>query len=172
VSIRSAVRADARAIHGLIAAHVPDGTLLARSRDEIRRNIRDFVVAEHDDEIVGCGALHLYGPHLAEIRSIAVRGDHRRRGVGRALVEALLCHAHGRDVSAVCLFTRDPEFFALFGFAVIPRHLVPEKFYKDCQLCPRLHACDEIAMAIGELAAPAELVALRGGRAKAMAASR
>lgn len=151
MSTRSAVRGDAEAIHGLIDAHVTDGNLLARSVPEIRRNIRDFVVFEEKGEIVGCGALHLYGPHLAEIRSITVRSDRRRRGAGRAIVEELLHRVRRRDITAVCLFTRDPNFFAAFGFAVVPRRAVPEKFYKDCQLCPRRHACDEIAMAIGEL---------------------
>lgn len=151
MSIRNALRADAEAIHGLIAAHVADGTLLPRSVAEIRRDIRDFVVAEKDGHIVGCGALHVYGPRLTEIRSITVRADHLRRGLGRALVKALLRRANRRDI---VLFTRAPAFFAAFGFQVIDRKRVPEKFYKDCRLCPRRHACDETAMAIGELAVP------------------
>jgi amino-acid N-acetyltransferase len=172
VSIRSAVCADADTIHGLIAAQVQDGTLLARSVAEIRRNIRDFVVAEHEGGVVGCGALHLYGPHLAEIRSITVQRDHRRHGFGRALVEALLRRARRRDITGVCLFTREPEFFAPFGFAVVERDRVPEKFYKDCQLCPRRHACDEIAMAIGELSVPEAVIALRANARRAVAGAR
>jgi amino-acid N-acetyltransferase len=155
VSIRSALRADAQAIHGLIKAHVADGALLPRSVLEIERDIRDFVVAEEAGQVIGCGALHLYGPHLAEIRSITVRADYRRRGSGRAIVKALLRRANRRDITGVCLFTREPEFFASFGFVVVDRARVPEKFYKDCRLCPRRHACDEIAMAIGELSVPA-----------------
>lgn len=154
MSIRNALRADAEAIHGLIAAHVSDGSLLPRSVMEIRRSISDFVVAEHKGEIIGCGALHLYGAHLAEIRSVTVRAGYRRRGTGRAVVKALLRRAQRRDVLGVCLFTRTPGFFAAFGFAVVERERVPEKFYKDCRLCPRRHACDEIAMAMGELPVP------------------
>ena len=90
-------------------------------------------------------------PRLTEIRSITVRRDHVRRGLGRSIVRALLRRARGRDV---CLFTRAPAFFAAFGFQVIDRTRVPEKFYKDCRLCPRRHACDETAMAIGDLALP------------------
>jgi len=172
VSIRSAIRADAEAIHRLIAVHVPDGTLLSRSVAEIRRNISDFVVAEDTGEIIGCGALHLYGPHLAEIRSITVRADYRRRGTGRGIVEALLRRTRRRDITGVCLFTRQPEFFAPFGFAVVDRTRVPEKFYKDCQLCPRRHACDEIAMAIGELSVPEAVVARGGDGREAVAGAR
>ena len=151
MSVRKATRADAIAIHALVAAHVADGTLLPRSVEEIRREIGDFVVAVRGRYVVGCGALHLYGPHLGEIRSITVRDDHRGRGFGRAIVDALLARARREEITGVCLFTREPEFFAGFGFAAVERERVPEKFYKDCRLCPRRHACDEVAMAIGEL---------------------
>ena len=125
--VRGAVRADADAIHDLIAAHVADGALLARTPAEIRRHIRDFVVAEKDGVVIGCGALHRYGPHLAEIRSITVRSDRRGHGVGRALVDALLERARRQDITGVCLFTREPEFFASFGFAVVDRARVPDR---------------------------------------------
>ena len=43
-----------------------DGTLLKRPFAEICENIRDFTVAESDGGVfLGCGALHLYGPHLS-----------------------------------------------------------------------------------------------------------
>jgi len=51
----------------------------------------------------------------------------------------------------VCLFTRIPEFFAHFGFKQAKREELPDKIYKDCVNCPKLHACDEIAMIRGEL---------------------
>ena len=143
----------------MIAVHVADGTLLPRSVAEIRRDIRDFVVAEKAGEVVGCGALHVYGAHLTEIRSVTVHSDHTGRGLGRVIIRALLKRARGRDV---CLFTRAPGFFRTFGFEVIDRKRVPEKFYKDCRLCPRRHACDEVAMGIGAIAQPTnarELVA-------------
>ena len=63
---------DARDIFDLVNSLSGDGTLLRRSYAEICENIRDFTVAETTDaepEFLGCGALHLYGPHLAEIRS-------------------------------------------------------------------------------------------------------
>ena len=53
--------------------HADSGALLPRSLPEICENIRDFVVVQETNGlIIGCGALHLYGTHLAEIRSIAV----------------------------------------------------------------------------------------------------
>ena len=69
---RKAILPDAEQIHELISAYSGDGTLLPRTLAEICENMRDFVVLEGDGRIIGCGALHLYGTHLAEIRSITV----------------------------------------------------------------------------------------------------
>ena len=148
---RSAVLPDADAIHELIATYSGDGTLLPRTLSEICENIRDFVVVEDQGRIIACGALHLYGPHLAEVRSIAVHPASKGRGAGRRVVKALLEEADRHDVSGVCLFTRIPEFFAPLGFTIANRQDLPDKIYKDCIACPRLHCCDEIAMVRGEL---------------------
>jgi len=147
---RDAVLADAQAIHNLIAAYSGDGTLLPRRLAEICENIRDFVVAEEAGQIIGCGALHLYGPHLAEVRSVAVYPNHRGGGAGRQLVESLLREAERHQVSCVCLFTRIPDFFSRLGFSAAPREHLPDKVYKDCCNCPRLHRCDEVPMVRGQ----------------------
>jgi amino-acid N-acetyltransferase len=69
---RKAILPDAKHIYDLIASYSGDGTLLPRTLAEICENVRDFVVLENEGRIIGCGALHLYGTHLAEIRSITV----------------------------------------------------------------------------------------------------
>lgn len=149
---RKARMPDADAIYGLIRSLSYDGTLLPRSFAEIYENVRDFTVAEsHQGEFLGCGALHLYGPHLAEIRSIAVARSAQKRGAGGALVEALLAEAESHSIPCVCLFTRIPDFFQHFGFEQAARTALPDKIYKDCANCPRINACDEIAMARGVL---------------------
>lgn len=148
---RNGLLPDAQAICDLIGLYSHDGTLLPRSLGEICENVRDFVVAEHEGKIIGCGALHLYGPHLAEVRSIAVHPSAKGKGTGRLVVNTLLRQAKRHRVSCVCLFTRIPEFFAHIGFHVTNHENVPDKILKDCVSCPRLHACDEVAMIRGEL---------------------
>jgi len=148
---RNATLPDAFGIEQMIQVHVADGTLLPRSLAEICENIRDFVVVEHDGEILGCGALHLYGMHLAEIRSITVTAQAKGRGAGRVLVDALLLEAKRQSVTCICLFTRIPDFFGQMGFQVVDKEALPDKMHKDCLQCPRLHACDETAMYLGIL---------------------
>jgi len=108
---RNAKLPDAFAIEQLIHVHVGDGTLLPRTLAEICENIRDFIVVENEGEIVGCGALHLYGMHLAEVRSITVTNKSKGRGAGRVLIDALMKEAQKQSVTCVCLFTRIPDFF-------------------------------------------------------------
>jgi amino-acid N-acetyltransferase len=151
LSTRNAALPDVEHIHAIIRSYSGNGTLLPRTVSELCENVRDFVVAEHDGQIIGCGALHLYGPHLAEIRSIAVVPSAKGLGAGAKLVRALMQEAERHRVSCVCLFTRIPQFFAHMGFSVATREALPDKIYKDCIHCPNLHACDEIAMYRGEI---------------------
>jgi amino-acid N-acetyltransferase len=143
---------DARNIFDLVNSLSGDGTLLQRSYAEICENIRDFTVAEAGEgEFLGCGALHLYGPHLAEVRSIVIKPEAKGQGAGGLLLKALVEEAEQHSVRSVCLFTRIPDFFEHFGFRVAERDAMPDKIYKDCQTCPRLYACDEVAMVRGPL---------------------
>lgn len=148
---RNAILSDVEVIHSIIRLYSGNAVLLPRTMAELSENIRDFVVAEHEGKVVGCGALHLYGRHLAEIRSIAVLPAAKGLGAGRRLVEALLLEAERHQVTCVCLFTRIPDFFAHMGFGVASREELPDKIYKDCLHCPNLYACDEIAMYRGEI---------------------
>jgi amino-acid N-acetyltransferase len=148
---REARLPDAHDIHGLISAYSGDGTLLPRTLAEVCENVRDFVVLEDRGRIIGCGALHLYGLHLAEIRSITVRSSRQGSGGGERLLKALLAQARKHKVSCICLFTRVPEFFARMGFSLAEREDLPDKIHKDCCVCPRFHCCDEVAMVRGEL---------------------
>jgi amino-acid N-acetyltransferase len=143
---RNAILPDVERIHEIITPYAQKGTLLPRTISELCENVRDFVVAEHDGRVIGCGALHLYGLHLAEIRTIAVVPEAKGLGAGRMLVDALLKEAERHHASCVCLFTRIPDFFAHMGFGVARREELPDKIYKDCVHCPNLLCCDEVAM--------------------------
>jgi len=151
--VRKARFQDATNIYELVNSLSSDGTLLRRVFAEICENVRDFTIAESDSGIfLGCGALHLYGPHLAEVRSIVVRPEAKGQGVGANLLGALLDEAEDHGIGCVCLFTRIPDFFFRYGFRVVEdRAALPDKIFKDCQSCPRLYRCDEVAMARGQV---------------------
>jgi amino-acid N-acetyltransferase len=149
---------DAYNIYRLVDDFSHDGTLLHRQYAEICNNIRTFTVVEsEDDEFLGCAALHVYGPHLAEIRSIVVRSTTRGKGAGGLLVESLLAEAKENGIKCVCLFTRIPMFFERFRFRTTEHGFLRDKVTKDCQHCARRHACDETPMVIGDLPVEQEM---------------
>jgi len=152
---RKAQLQDARSIYNLIDSFTCDGTLLRRSYLEICANIHTFSVVETgSSQFIGCAALHVYGQHLAEIRSIVVHPETKGHGAGGLLVHALLDQAEASGIKCVCLFTRIPAFFEHFHFRIADHQAFRDKVLKDCVHCARRNACDEIAMAIGELPAP------------------
>ncbi len=62
----------------------------------------------------------------ALLRSVAVRSDWQRRGLGHALVARAVAHAEGRGIAALYLLTMTAEhYFPRFGFTRITRDEVP-----------------------------------------------
>ena len=153
---RKALLPDAPKIHALIESYAGAGILLPRTIGEICENVRDFTVVEQKGKVIGCGALHLYGQHLAEVRSIVVTREAQGQGAGSKLVDALLNEARQHDVAQVCLFTRSPQYFGRLGFVEVPHAVLPDKIFKDCRNCPMFTHCDETAMIFAGAPALAE----------------
>jgi len=153
IRARKAILPDVPAIHALIAGCAREGLVLPRTIAELCENVRDFTVAEKHGEIIGCGALHLYGGHLAEVRSIVVARNAQGQGAGRKLVAALLSESRQHKVAQVCLFTRSPRYFGRLGFVEVPHASLPDKIFKDCRNCPMFNNCDETAMVYAGVAA-------------------
>ena len=78
-------------------------------------------------------------------------------GAGGLLVRSLLDQAKANGIRCVCLFTRIPGFFEHFLFRVAEHQIFKDKVAKDCSHCARRNACDETAMAIGELPSASDM---------------
>jgi len=148
-TLRPATLADVAAMEALMAPFVVTGDLLPRSNYDLCRHIKEYVVAlAPDGSLVGTGSLKVYSTQLAEIAGLAVRDDQQGRGVGKALVEALLVDARALGLEEVFGLTRKPLFFLRLGFRVAEKEQFPLKVWADCTRCPRQHACDEVAVAL------------------------
>ncbi len=119
IVVRPARTADVRAIRSLIDAYSPDGRLLSKATVTLFEDIQEFLVAEIDGLVVGCGALHVMWEDLAEVRTLAVDPDRAGQGVGSVLLEALLDRAREVGVKRVFCLTFAVEFFSRFGFVEI-----------------------------------------------------
>lgn len=146
VVIRYARLDDAAAIASMTGNYARDGIMLERSADNIVENIRNFFVAEYNNAVVGCCAIAFYTQKLAEIRSLAVQGALIQKGIGRSLVAKAETVLSEEGVREVFVLTLSPGFFARLGYREIRKEYFPQKIWKDCTRCPKLMACDEIAM--------------------------
>lgn len=144
--IRKATMRDIPALLDLINAYAADGVMLPRTEFEMAENIRDFTVAENAKDLAGCGALHFYTPTSAEVRSVAVNGALKGRGIGRVLVEALEREAEECEIDMLFAFTYVPVFFRKLGYLEVDRGELPLKAWRDCMRCPKFQCCDELAM--------------------------
>ena len=124
-TLRTARLVDAERIFALI--HLHRDRLVPRSLGSIVENIDRFVVAESDGEMVGCATYAIFPEigaplHTAvEIQSVAVRAPYRRRGIGRAVVEAIASKVAPFHPKEVLVLTFAPEFFTALGFHEIPK---------------------------------------------------
>ena len=144
--IRHARTSDAAAICELINYHAERGRMLHRSLEEVYARLRAFQVAEEDGRFFGCVAVDVFWADLAEVKSLAVAADRQQRGVGTMLLTAAVEDARDIGVTKLFALTYEKDFFSSRGFEVIDRATLPEKVWRECVACPKVDACDEVAM--------------------------
>jgi amino-acid N-acetyltransferase len=131
VSVRSARTDDVAAIRRFIDFYSPKRILLDKPTVTLYEDVQEFVVAEADGQVVGCGALHVLWSDLAEVRTVAVDPACQRSGVGHRLLEALIDRARGLGVTRVYCLTFEVDFFAAHGFSIIEGAPVDHDVYEE-----------------------------------------
>lgn len=128
--IRAARTSDVRGIRALVDEYVNERRLLSKATVELYEHVQEFLVAEHDGVIIGCGALHVMWEDLGEIRTMAVHSDLRQHGVGGVLLELLMDRAREIGLSRLFCLTFETEFFARHGFQAIEERPVSTEVYE------------------------------------------
>jgi amino-acid N-acetyltransferase len=131
LAIRPAKTTDVRAIRDLIDVYSVDGSLLSKATVTIFEQLQEFVVAEIDGTVIGCGALHVMWEDLAEVRTLAVRPDQARHGIGSQVLEQLLTNARELGIKRVFCLTFMKEFFGRHGFVEIDDTPVGHEVYEQ-----------------------------------------
>jgi amino-acid N-acetyltransferase len=160
VELRQATPGDAEELHGLVSAHLAEGRLLPRSRDEIAAHAGRFLVALLHDRIVACADLAPLSRSVAEIRSLVVEPHVRALGIGRLIVAEVTRQAAAAGYVTLCAFTHAPAYFVRFGFSIVPHAWLPEKIQADCRSCALFRHCGQYAVALPLASAPSGCVPL------------
>jgi len=146
IQVEKAKIPDIPQIHKLINDYAQEGEMLARPLSELYEDIRDYFVIKEGEVVVACAALHVSWSDLAEVRSVAVAKDSKKKGLGARLVAACLEEARALGIETIFCFTYQPEFFKRHKFIDIDKMELPRKVWTDCFRCPKFPNCDETAL--------------------------
>ena len=103
--------------------------------------------AKNAEILAGFASLKIFNADLAEVRSLIVAPQFRRRGIARAIVNELLDEARFYGLKSVFTLTYQKEFFGRLGFTEIPKDELPaQKIWADCIKCKKFPVCNEIAL--------------------------
>ncbi|WP_425560079.1 amino-acid N-acetyltransferase [Kineococcus glutinatus] len=131
VVVRPARTRDVPQVRALVEAYAQQRILLAKEVITLYEAVQEFIVAELDGRVVGCGALHVLWEDLAEVRTLAVSPQVRGRGVGHLVLQALLDRADALGVERLFCLTFETAFFAAHGFEEIEGTPVSPDVYAE-----------------------------------------
>jgi amino-acid N-acetyltransferase len=144
MKMRPAKVTDVKEMHKLVERYANNKEMLHRSLSTMYENIQEFVVLENEDQIVGCGALHVSWDDLAEVKALAVAEEFKGQDLGRKIVEKLQENAKALGIHKVFALSFKPEFFIKLGYKVIPKETLPHKIWSECVNCYLFPDCGEV----------------------------
>jgi N6-L-threonylcarbamoyladenine synthase len=181
VNIRPLLHEDLPNVLAIERASFADPWSEALFREELLRDDRAWLVAEHDGSVVGYGGIMVIGDE-ADLMDLAVEESSRSRGIGRALLWALAREAVRLGTARLALEVRpsNAEALALYrscGFDVVGRRIgyYPETgedalVLRSRPLSPQLAAMDaasrgeDLVLAIETSCDETAASVMRGGR--------
>ena len=129
--IRSARTSDIKSIRRIIDLYTLQRRLLAKETVTLYEDVREFVVAEVNGEVVGCGALHVLWEDLGEVRTVAVLEVYRKQKLGHEILEAIIQRARELGLKRLFCLTFETEFFGSHGFKEISGAPVEPDVYQQ-----------------------------------------
>ena len=132
MEIRNATEKDARDIADIIKRHAQEDYMGYATFDEryIRAKMRrDFFIVALEDKLIGCVRLSMVDIDLADIRTMCVDQDQRRKGIATKLMEEVMKIATENQIRKLMTRTKADNpvainFFNKFGF-------VQEGYFKE-----------------------------------------
>ena len=131
MEIRPARTSDIKGIRALIDTYAIGSRLLTKETVTLYESVQEFTVAIENNEVVGCGALHVLWEDLAEVRTVAVVERWRGTGVGHQIMQAIEERARAIGVKRIFCLTFETQFFGRHGFEEIQGTPVEADVYAE-----------------------------------------
>ncbi len=131
IVIRPARTSDIKAIRKIIDTYSLQRRLLSKETVMLYESVQEFFVAEKDNEIIGCGALHVLWEDLGEVRTVAVNEAFRGQKIGHQILSAIIERAKSLGLKRLFCLTFETEFFGKQGFSEIQGAPVEPDVYQQ-----------------------------------------
>lgn len=135
-TVRPARSSDVRGIQAMLQPYVERRILLGKDIVLLYESLQQFLVAEADGVLIGCGALHVMWEDLGEIRTLIVDDEWLHHGVGTAIVQGLQDNARALGLSRLFCLTFEVDFFTRRGFSPIGEQVVDPDVYSQLLRSP------------------------------------
>jgi N-acetylglutamate synthase-like GNAT family acetyltransferase len=109
--------------------------------------ISDYLLAFDGDDVLGCIRLEEF-QDITMIRPIVVTQRHRKKGIGRLLVERIL---PVDKPTAVVARGDAVSFYKTLGFVKTEWEMIPESQLDECRSCPDRKVCQPQPMRRGRV---------------------
>jgi amino-acid N-acetyltransferase len=129
--IRPARTSDIKAIRKIIDTYSLQRRLLSKETVMLYESVQEFFVVEKDNEIIGCGALHVLWEDLGEVRTVAVNEAFRGQKVGHQILNEIIERAKSLGLKRLFCLTFETEFFGKHGFTEIQGAPVEADVYQQ-----------------------------------------
>jgi amino-acid N-acetyltransferase len=129
ISVRPARTSDVKAIRLLVDSYAAPGQMLSKETVTLYESVQEFLVAEKDGVVVGCGALHVLWEDLAEVRTVAVAQEFHKQGIGHLILNEIINRARHIGIKRIFCLTFQTQFFGSIGFKEIQGTPVEPEVY-------------------------------------------
>jgi amino-acid N-acetyltransferase len=129
ISVRPARTSDVKAIRLLVDSYAAPGQMLSKETVTLYESVQEFLVAEKDGVVVGCGALHVLWEDLAEVRTVAVAQEFHKQGIGHLILKEIMDRARHIGIKRIFCLTFQTQFFGSIGFKEIQGTPVEPEVY-------------------------------------------
>lgn len=116
--------------------------ILAKCDMPVSIDPHECLLADAGERIVGFGRIE-YAEGVAYLRPIVIVPEHRREGIGRQLLLALV---DGLDELRVVARGEADDFYRSVGFSPMGWDSVYDPFRTECAECPDLAGCKPLPM--------------------------